>query len=275
MISYNQIGDKDMTLQKETGQPVRIAFFDIDGTLLPFRQTQLSPGHAEALRQLQKQGILVVAASGRPPYIIPDFGFDARIAFNGALAVTKDGEIAYENAIEQPLLAKVYRFLSDHGIGMILAGETSMGADRYDQKLQDYLSLASQKVIPDPGFMVRLSQPCLQVIAAVPGELREQMQREIPELEIFGWHPLGVDITSSGVSKGEALKAVCSRYGIPISQSIAFGDAMNDKELLEAAGIAVAMGNAQEDLKQIADTVTEPVEEDGIWTELKRRNLVS
>ncbi len=50
---------------------------------------------------------------------------------------------------------------------------------------------------------------------------------------------------------------------------------MNDKELLETAGIAVAMGNAQEDLKQIADTVTEPVEEDGIWTELKRRNLVS
>ena len=47
------------------------------------------------------------------------------------------------------------------------------------------------------------------------------------------------------------------------------------RDRLDAAGIAVAMGNAQEDLKQIADTVTEPVEEDGIWTELKRRNLVS
>lgn len=48
---------------------------------------------------------------------------------------------------------------------------------------------------------------------------------------------------------------------------------MNDKELLEDAGIAVAMGNAQEGLKELADTVTDPVEEDGVWTELVRRDL--
>lgn len=58
-----------------------------------------------------------------------------------------------------------------------------------------------------------------------------------------------------------------------MEQSIAFGDAMNDKELLEDAGIAVAMGNAQEGLKELADTVTDPVEEDGVWTELVRRDL--
>lgn len=264
-----------MTIQKETAQPIRIAFFDIDGTLLPFRHTKLSEKHAAALRQLKEQGIPVVAASGRPPYIIPDFGFDARIAFNGALAVTSDGSIAYENAISHEALQKVYAFLNRHGIGMILAGEKDMGAQRYDQNLQDYMSLASQKVVADPEFARRLDEPCLQVIASVPEDLRQEMVREIPELEIFGWHPLGVDITAKHVSKGRALEAVCGYYGIPVSQSIAFGDAMNDKELLEAAGIGVAMGNAQDDLKKIADTVTEPVDQDGIWLELNRRGLVS
>lgn len=262
-----------MNIQKETGQPVRIAFFDIDGTLIPFRQTALSPRQEAALRALQEQGILVVAASGRPPYIIPDFGFDARIGFNGALAVNRDGTVIHESAIQPDLLQRCCEFLQKHGVGMILAGEADMGADWVDPRLQEYLSLASQKVTADPDFASRLKKPCLQVIAAVPEDLRPALLQEIPELAVFGWNPLGVDITAWNVSKGEALKAVCAWYGIPVEQSIAFGDAMNDKELLEDAGIAVAMGNVQEGLKELADTVTDPVEEDGVWTELVRRDL--
>lgn len=228
----------------------------------------------EALQQLQAQGILVFAASGRPPYIIPDFGFDGIIAYNGAMAVDREGNVLFEHPIDPDTLQHVYERLSSAGHGMILAGEKDMGADIYDKRLDDYMKSASQRALPDPEFRKRLKEPCLQVMAALPMAERADFLRDLPDVDLTSWHPLACDITAAGVSKGEAVQGVCDWYGIPISESIAFGDAANDLSMLKAAGTSVAMGNAQEIVKEEADVVTDSVEEDGVWREFVRRGYV-
>ena len=67
------------------------------------------------------------------------------------------------------------------------------------------------------------------------------------------------------VSKAQGLLKLCQHYGIDMEQTAAFGDSMNDYEIIRAAGIGVAMGNALEALKAEADYVTDDIDRDGVW----------
>ena len=74
--------------------------------------------------------------------------------------------------------------------------------------------------------------------------------------------------------KGKALRLMCGHLGIPISESIAFGDSINDKEMLEIAGLSICMENGQEQVKEIADEVCPSVLEDGIWHAFFKHKLI-
>lgn len=82
------------------------------------------------------------------------------------------------------------------------------------------------------------------------------------------------EVADKAINKGMTLKAVYRYFGIPIAQSIAFGDSMNDTEMLLAAGIGVAMGNSTEQVKKLADQVCECCAEDGIPKALSRFGLI-
>ena len=75
----------------------------------------------------------------------------------------------------------------------------------------------------------------------------------------------GADIIEKDVSKAEGLKRLCKVWGIPLEHTIAFGDSMNDYEIVTTAGTGVAMGNAHPQLKAAADYVTDDIAEDGVY----------
>ncbi len=76
------------------------------------------------------------------------------------------------------------------------------------------------------------------------------------------------------MDKGEAMERVCEYYGADLEDTVAFGDSMNDQQMLEYAGTSVAMGNSCQELKDLADIVCESVDEDGVYFEFKRMNLI-
>ena len=82
------------------------------------------------------------------------------------------------------------------------------------------------------------------------------------------------EIIRKDMDKGEAIERVCEYYGADMADTVAFGDSMNDQQMLEYAGVAVAMGNSSQELKDCADIVCESVEEDGVYFEFKRMNLI-
>lgn len=86
----------------------------------------------------------------------------------------------------------------------------------------------------------------------------------MPRCEATRWNPLFSDVVPKGSSKQVGLDKVLDYFGIPLEESMAFGDGGNDILMLKHAGIGVAMGNAEDDVKQAADYVTDSVDEDGV-----------
>jgi 5-amino-6-(5-phospho-D-ribitylamino)uracil phosphatase len=83
-------------------------------------------------------------------------------------------------------------------------------------------------------------------------------------LEITNSHPCNIEVNPKGASKGSGIREVCGLLGINLSQVIAMGDSVNDLSMILEAGLGVAMGNAQEEIKAQADAVTATNDEDGV-----------
>ncbi|WP_269461274.1 HAD-IIB family hydrolase [Brochothrix thermosphacta] len=88
------------------------------------------------------------------------------------------------------------------------------------------------------------------------------------------WHDQSMDVIPANGSKADGIKALLSELNIAIENAYAFGDGMNDYEMLQAVGCGVAMGNGKEALKKVADYITDHVDEDGIMKGLKHLNLI-
>lgn len=82
------------------------------------------------------------------------------------------------------------------------------------------------------------------------------------------------EISDASINKGTALRRVCDHLNVTSDDAIAFGDSMNDAEILRAAGTGIAMGNAEEAVKKFADQVCERWDEDGIAKTLTRMGLI-
>lgn len=109
-----------------------------------------------------------------------------------------------------------------------------------------------------------LSQSVLQLTPFFSEEDEKAISPSMPHCVSARWHPSFTDITVQGADKGNALKQMSKHLGIGLEECIAFGDGGNDMTILQTAGIGVAMGNAYEGVKDVADYVTTSVDEDGI-----------
>ena len=88
------------------------------------------------------------------------------------------------------------------------------------------------------------------------------------------WHPAFTDITSGEADKGKGLQVMAEYLGLDISETMAFGDGGNDISIIREAGIGVAMGNANEEVKAMADYVTSSVDEDGVKNALVHFGII-
>lgn len=88
------------------------------------------------------------------------------------------------------------------------------------------------------------------------------------------WYPTFADIIASGVDKGVGIDQFCNYHGFSLEETMAFGDGGNDLEMLRHAAIGIAMGNADDDVKQAADYVTNDVDDEGVFKALQHFGLV-
>ena len=88
------------------------------------------------------------------------------------------------------------------------------------------------------------------------------------------WHPAFVDVTAKGNTKQRGIDEIIRHFGIRLEETMAFGDGGNDISMLRHAGIGVAMGNAKDNVKAIADYITDSVQKDGIVSALKHFEII-
>ena len=127
---------------------------------------------------------------------------------------------------------------------------------------------------PLPEVMEYEGAPVYQIICYGGKELERDLTDKLPNCKITRWSPFGVDIVSKTGGKVTGIKKMMEIHQISREEMMAFGDGENDMEMLEFAGIGVAMGNAEEQVKAVADHVTAGIDEDGILKALQHLGIL-
>ncbi|WP_210366382.1 Cof-type HAD-IIB family hydrolase [Bacillus sp. REN3] len=254
----------------------KIVFFDIDGTLLD-HDKNLPDSAIEGIKKLKKNDVFIAIATGRAPFMFEslrkELGIDSFVSYNGQYVVF-EGEPIYKNPLASQKLEELYSEAKQNGHPIVFMNQKTMKASvKHHEYIEE--SLGSLK-FPHPEHDERFyaNRELYQSLLFCEDGEEEYYRGNYPEFHFIRWHPYSVDILPAGGSKAEGIKKMMERLGFPPENVYAFGDGLNDFEMLKAAGTGVAMGNAVPELKQCADIVTRGVDEDGIWYGLKELGLI-
>ncbi|WP_425203435.1 Cof-type HAD-IIB family hydrolase [Priestia megaterium] len=216
----------------------KIIFFDIDGTLLD-HDKKLPASTKKAVQLLKEQGHEVAIATGRAPFMFKDLreelDIQTYISFNGQYIVL-NGEVLYKNPLNKEELQDLTAFAVEHDHPVVYMDHEDM---KSNIEFHDYIesSISTLKI----GFTHPHHDPTY-----------------------FEGHEFSTDVLPKGGSKARGIETMIEKLGFDKKDVYAFGDGLNDIEMLEFVGNGVAMGNAEEVVKEVANLVTKDVGEDGI-----------
>jgi Cof subfamily protein (haloacid dehalogenase superfamily) len=130
------------------------------------------------------------------------------------------------------------------------------------------------KEFPEEDFEKATQREVYQLTPFFTSEQEKEVLPFITEGEFGRWHPAFVDITAKGNTKQNGIDEFIKHFGFKLEETMAFGDGGNDIGMLRHAGIGIAMGNANDEVKAAADYVTASVDEDGIYKALKHFGVI-
>ena len=262
----------------------RLVAIDIDGTLLD-QEGRIRPAVARAVRRAADAGVTVVLATGRryrrtlpfmhelglSTYAICQHGTVVRAVGDGSVRERSplDLQTALDigRKLEEMALEPIY-FVDgyDEGVDFILTAEPALpGTVEYASKHMDTWRLGEAELAKWPVLVVsardewsRLEAAQAAVCAGWGGRTQSHI------LKIVEYVYPGFEVLSADAGKGTALLALARRLGIPREATAAIGDGSNDVDMIEKAGLGIAMGNAGEPLRRAADVVVASNESEGV-----------
>lgn len=260
---------------------IKAAFFDIDGTLLSFNTHRVSEGTVHAFNLLHRHGVRTFISSGRPMVLIPPMPvtFEGYITMNGGLVFVNDKsnptpDTKYLTLLSNPVSAADLQAWLDYAKShnlctMVFTKDGMMGAQVNDiaLRLRDQLEFTMPPIVSIDEMR---RHEAYQIIAIMPPDRDAEVGRLMPHCRLPRWTPVFTDIVAEGNSKARGMEAICKHFGIRQEETIAFGDGGNDIEMLQWAGIGIAMGNAEQSVKDHADMVTTDVDNEGIEQAVKK-----
>lgn len=271
----------------------KLLFFDIDGTLA-MPGCPPSEADAAAIRAARARGCGVFLSTGRSVGFIDPairaIGFDGGIYHAGGRVLLGE-RVLLDCPMEPQQVHTLIELLRDRVLNLTLeAANCSYGLDLdFSELLPDWggstelrrIQMQSQLQELRPLSAYR-DEPVYKISFFGPAELRQQtLEAGMPpwakpllfENLIPGLPIMAGEVSDRRCSKAAAMEVICRELGCAPADCAAFGDSMNDAEILEAAGIGVAMGNAPERVKALADRVCEPCADSGVARELARMGL--
>ena len=262
----------------------KLIAMDLDGTLNN-DQKQITPKTRQVLMEAQKQGIRLALASARPlPGLykerdalqLQDHG-GILMSYNGGRIVdAATGKVLFETAMDLESTKQVLRRLESLPVTPILDdGVQFYVTDKSGYKVEYECRNNRMTCSEVENLAEFLHFAPIKILMSVQPKELPRVQTEIaawlPEkLHIVQTAPFYLEILPRSIQKGQGLLDVCSVLQISPEETVAFGDAENDIPMLRAAGMGVAMGNAQEKVKAAADYVTLSNNCDGIAAALER-----
>jgi Cof subfamily protein (haloacid dehalogenase superfamily) len=247
---------------------------DVDDTLLN-DQRIVTEATRTALAQAMERGAMVTLATGRmfasAKQIAKQIQLNVPlITYQGAYVKNLlDEEILYARFVPEGAAEQVYDYATKHRYHLQVYHEDRLYAREENQKIQDYARISKVPYFIEPNFARLLKKPLNKLLIyeepAVLDHIAEDLRVLLGDtVYITKSKPYFLEILHKEGTKGHAVEFLAQHFDCQLSQVIAIGDSWNDREMIRTAGLGVAMGNAVEPLKQIADFITKTNNEDGV-----------
>lgn len=260
---------------------IRMICMDLDGTALQNDRCHFSPRLIRALEQAHRKGIAVVPVTGRqyallPPILLqhPVWEGYGVLCNGGQIRDLRSAEILHHLTISPEALKKVLQISEKYGLPLEFSidstlhlTEKSLRAQRSWPEYQFRLStvlVTNGRIVED--LRPLCSEPVEKInLLCIPPQLHDALEEEMSRLPVSAvWtSAVGMEITHPDATKGNALQQLSRLLEIPMANIMALGDSGNDESMLRTAGFGVAMGNAPDYLKELADAVTKTNDLDG------------
>ncbi|MEY2191392.1 Cof-type HAD-IIB family hydrolase [Neobacillus sp. BF23-41] len=254
----------------------KIVFFDIDGTLLD-HEKNLPESTLKAINLLKKNDVFVAIATGRAPFMFEGLrnvlGIDSYVSFNGQFVVFEN-EVIYEKPLNENELNKLFNHTKSNNHPLVFMNEKTMKASVKHHPFVEKSMGSLNFPHPEEDDSFYVNRKMYQSLLFCENKDESLYFSDYPQFDFIRWHPFSVDVLPKGGSKAEGIKKMIERLGFELKDVYAFGDGLNDLEMLKAVGTGVAMGNGVPEARELADLITSDVSEDGIWNGLKELQLI-
>jgi Cof subfamily protein (haloacid dehalogenase superfamily) len=261
---------------------IRLVALDLDGTLIDSRILRISAGVREALERARRAGVALTMVTGRMFQAARPcaraIGIDGPIVCyqGGAIYRVDDGERLSHVPVPPGVGLRVFRRAKDNGVRVLGYLDDELYAEGDDEYTRLYTSIARVEAHIVPSLEELFSEVgstkinCVLDLERAAGYVERLKEFLGPEAYVTRSNPEFVEVLSPDVDKGRALAVVARHYGVSLQETMAIGDSWNDLPLLQAAGLAVAMGTSPQEVREAAHEVVAGVADDGVAEAIDR-----
>ncbi|NRD79307.1 HAD family phosphatase [Bacillus sp. BRMEA1] len=237
---------------------IKLIALDMDGTLLN-NKGEIPEANRQAIQEAQKKGIFVVLSTGRSINTSRDHAETLEltsflVTANGSEIWDQNRNLVSRNPVRSELIQWMWELSQQHNTKFWAISTERNWNDEMPEDLHTYEWLKFGFNIEDDAT-------------------REFIFKELEaknEFELTNSTLKNIEVNPKGISKAKGLELVCEKLGIEMKNVMAVGDSLNDLAMIKAAGIGVAMGNAQETVKEAADWITSTNEENGVANAIRK-----
>lgn len=270
----------------------RLFIFDIDGTLFDHATFSVPKSTSEAIKKLSENTDNIIAiATGRGHFgVVHLDGILEHVQYiisaNGQV-LTENGKIVYSNPLDKAMLDDIYAHFTDKGVTCGFSGFDKNALNLFDED-SDFAKMYREKEAKFKENGPRNDIPPLFELAEyyhrdndvyqlwLQGDERtaKEIEELFPNLRCVSWGGDGMDVIPKGVSKVSGIEKLKELLNCHDVDTYCFGDGFNDIEMIKYADYGVAMGNAVDEVKAVANHITTNVDEDGIYNALTHFKVI-
>ncbi|MBD3948731.1 Cof-type HAD-IIB family hydrolase [Tuanshanicoccus lijuaniae] len=275
----------------------KIIFLDVDGTIANY-SNQIPTSAIEAIRQARANGHLVYTVTGRSKaemyHDILEIGFDGYIGGNGSY-IEANNQVIFEQVMSAEDAKAVVDWLSERGLEFYLESNTGLYAsenfiERATPVFIEYSRYKGQEnseeitvesAFPNMIYHGELYRDDLNKVSFILESYQDYLdaKKQFAHLKVGTWGGAGEtalfgDVGVAAVDKAKAIEILLEHLGMARTDTFAFGDAKIDIPMLEYCEVGIAVASGSDDIKAVADYITDAVDGDGIYHAFKHFGLI-
>ena len=256
----------------------KVIFLDVDGTLFDHVNGEVPASAIAAIKVAKSKGIKVVLNTGRSLALVKELGVhnlvdaDAYITCNGAITYNKKEEIINSFPFNTEEIMEAIYALTERNIRLLIVPKSE---NYLNMELTNEAKGAFDDLkIKYPKVKKIKKEDIFQLVLFADNDTAKALSPLLKNFTFKQFHPHGYDVFAPGVHKGAAIKTYLKANKIKKTEAIAIGDGHNDYEMMLSVKHSVAMGNANDDIKKVAQYETTAVNEDGIHHAFKKLGIL-